>query len=99
MGAVVGPDTPIVVGFALRVFAVLVVQESDHLFQHRLGHRNARAKHRPGELEGEVGTKTWTFSGWRLQSMGNSSPCQDRAIPIRESWGWWRRMPWLTSSS
>src|SRR5271169_1297003 len=54
MGTVVGPDTPIVGGFSLGVFAVLVVQEGDDLFQHRLGHRKARAKHRPGELEGEV---------------------------------------------
>src|SRR5690349_17273032 len=58
MGTVVGPDTPIVVGCSLGVFAVLVVQEGDDLVQHWLGHRKARAKHRPGELEGEVGADT-----------------------------------------
>src|SRR6516162_7559211 len=56
MGAVVGPDTPIVVGVALGVFAVLVVQEGDDFVQHRLGYRKAGAEHGPGELEGEIGT-------------------------------------------
>jgi hypothetical protein len=54
MRAVVRPDTPVVVGFSLGVFAVLVIQEGNDFLQHRLGHRKARAEHRPGELEGEV---------------------------------------------
>src|SRR3954451_2499801 len=58
MGTVVGPNTPIVVGFSLGVFPVLVVQEGDDLVEHWLCHGKAHAKHRPGELEGEVGTNT-----------------------------------------
>src|SRR5271157_5928930 len=55
MGAVVRPDTPVVVGFALDVFAVFVVQEGDYLFQHWLGHGKARAKDRARKLERLVG--------------------------------------------
>src|SRR5258708_21465100 len=56
MSAVVGPDAPIVVGFSFGVFAVFVVEESDDLVQHRLGHWKARAKDGAGELQREVGT-------------------------------------------
>src|SRR5438477_239527 len=55
MRAVVGPDAPIVVGFSFGVFAVFVVEESDDLAQHRLGHWKTRAKDGAGELR-EVGT-------------------------------------------
>src|SRR5215510_7695504 len=56
MRAVVGPDAPIVVGLSFGVFAVFVVEESDDLAQHRLGHWKARAKDGAGELQREVGT-------------------------------------------
>jgi len=54
MGAVVGPDAPIVVSLSLGILAVLVVQEGDHLLQHRLSDRKARAKNRSREAECEV---------------------------------------------
>src|SRR5947207_13710841 len=56
MRAVVGPDAPIVVGFSFGVFTVFVVEESDDLVQHRLGHWKARTKDGAGELQCEVGT-------------------------------------------
>src|ERR1700746_117436 len=56
MRAVVGPDAPIVVRCPFGVFAVFVVEESDDLMQHRLGHWKARAKDGAGELQREVGT-------------------------------------------
>src|SRR5215469_6539757 len=55
MGAVVGPNAPIVVGLAFGIFAVLVVQKRDDLVQHRPGNGKARAEHRPGKLQCEVG--------------------------------------------
>src|ERR1700751_3648700 len=55
MRTVVRPDAPIIVGFSLRVFAVLIVQEGDNLVQHGLGHRKPCAEFGPSELKGEVG--------------------------------------------
>src|SRR5580693_10103161 len=55
MNTVVCPDTPIVVGVALGVFAVLVVQESDDFVQHASSHRNAGTENRARKLQREVG--------------------------------------------
>src|ERR1700756_4944104 len=54
MRAIVGPDTPIVVGIALGVFAVFVVQEGDDLVYHCLGHRKTGAENRPRKSQCEV---------------------------------------------
>src|SRR6516165_8111395 len=56
MDAIVCPDPPIVVGFSLGVLTVLIVQEGDHLVQHRFSNRKARAKGRACKVESEVGT-------------------------------------------
>src|SRR6516225_7579971 len=51
----VGPGAPVVVGFALDVLPVLVVQELNYRVQHGLGDGKPRAKNRSGELQREVG--------------------------------------------
>src|SRR5262249_17048150 len=56
MDAIVCPDAPIVVGFSLGVLTVLIVQEGDHLVQHRFSNRKARAKGRACKVESEVST-------------------------------------------
>src|SRR6516225_7048949 len=56
MDTIVCPDAPIVVGFSLGVLTVLIVQEGDHLVQHRFSNRKARAKGRACKVESEVGT-------------------------------------------
>jgi hypothetical protein len=58
VGTIVGPGTPVVVGFALGVFAILVVQEGDDRVQHRCGNRQPRAKERSGELQRQIGADT-----------------------------------------
>src|SRR5271157_1695515 len=58
VGAVVGPGAPVVVGFALGIFAVLVVQEGDNRVQHLRGYGQSRAKDRSSELQGQIGADT-----------------------------------------
>src|SRR5271165_3977093 len=58
VGAVVGPRTPVVIGFALGIFAVLVVQEGDDRVQHRRGYGQSRAKDRSSELQRQIGADT-----------------------------------------
>jgi len=70
MGAVVGPHAPIVVGLALGIFAVLVVEESDHLIHHRYGDRQPRAKDRPRELQREIGADAVPFQEIAQISVG-----------------------------
>src|SRR5262245_60735956 len=54
MGAVVGPDTPIVVGLTLSVFAVFVIQEGDDFVHHWRGHGKSGTEDRPRKLKCEV---------------------------------------------
>src|SRR5215471_20914845 len=54
MRAVVGPDTPIVIGVALGVLAVFVVKEGDNLVHYGPGHRKTGTENRPRKLQGEV---------------------------------------------
>src|SRR5215469_10791828 len=54
MGAVVGPDTPIVVGLALGVFAVFVIQEDDNFVHHWRGHGKSGTEDRPRKLQCEI---------------------------------------------
>src|SRR6516225_11918621 len=54
MGAIVGPDTPIVVGLALGVFSVFVIQERDDLVHHLRSHWKSGTEDRSRELKCEV---------------------------------------------
>src|SRR5215472_4257853 len=54
MGAIVGPDTPIIVGLTLSVFAVFVIQKGDDLVHHPCSHWKSGAENRPRELQCEV---------------------------------------------
>src|SRR5215471_8116299 len=54
MGAIVGPDTPIVVGLALGVFAVFIIEKRDDLVHHLRSHRKPGTEDRPRKLKCEV---------------------------------------------
>src|SRR5215831_4810577 len=94
MDAIVCPDAPIVVGFSLGVLTVLIVQEGDHLVQHRFSNRKARAKGRACKVESEVSTdsvfRNKIFEApsgaririvWHRRSCGNDA-CSSLQAPL-----------------
>ena len=72
-------------------------QHGEQRCEHRHGYE--QHEHAIGRIGGVEQAKGHEVGAARQGSMGSFSPCRDRAIPIRESWGWWRKTRWPTSSS